>query len=217
MTVDHSDEPAAATTPTTPDIEVVERPDDDTAPAHASPPPTSRLVGWGAASMAALRIATGFVFLWAFLDKMFGLEYSTPSGDAAWINGGSPTQGFLSNVDVGPFADTFQDIAGKTWADWLFMLGLLGIGLAVMLGIGLRASAVAGTVMLALMWAAEWPLDKTTSAGEPSGSSNPIVDYHVIYALALIAVAATYAGDHFGLGRWWARRPFVRRFHAVLR
>jgi thiosulfate dehydrogenase [quinone] large subunit len=86
-----------------------------------------------------------------------------------------------------------------------------------MLGIGLRASAVAGTVMMALMWAAEWPLDKTTTAGEPSGSTNPIVDYHVIYALALIAVAATYAGDHFGLGRWWARLPFVRRFSAVLR
>lgn len=192
MSISHSDEPTAATSGS-PDIEVVERSDvEHPPPAHEAAPPASRLSGAGAAAMAALRIAMGFVFLWAVLDKTLGWEYSTPSGDAAWINGGSPTQGFLSNVDVGPFADTFQDWAGDAWADWLFMIGLFASGVAVILGIGLRLAAVAGTVMMALMWAAEWPLDKTTSAGDPSGSTNPIVDYHVIYALALIAVAATY-------------------------
>ena len=35
----------------------------------------------------ALRIATGLVFLWAFLDKLLGLGYATPT-DRAWINGG---------------------------------------------------------------------------------------------------------------------------------
>lgn len=39
------------------------------------------------AVLALLRIAVGFVFLWSFLDKTFGLHYST--GPArAWINGG---------------------------------------------------------------------------------------------------------------------------------
>jgi thiosulfate dehydrogenase (quinone) large subunit len=91
------------------------------------------------------------------------------------------------------------------------MLGLLGIGLALILGIGLRISAVSGTAMMLLMWAAEWPLAKFTSAGEPSMSVNPIVDYHIIYALALIALALTYAGHTWGLGRLWARLPFVHR------
>ena len=40
--------------------------------------------------------------------------------------------------------------------------------------------------MMLGMWAAEWPLDKLTSAGEPSMSTNPIVDYHTTHALALI-------------------------------
>jgi thiosulfate dehydrogenase (quinone) large subunit len=160
--------------------------------------------------LAIVRVVVGVEFLWAFLDKTFGFGYATPAA-RAWINGGSPTKGFLSRVAVGPFEETFHSWAGATWADWLFMLGLLGIALALILGIGLRAAAVSGTVMMLLMWAAEWPLARFTSAGEPSMSTNPIVDYHIIYALVLIALALTYAGHTWGLGRLWARLPLVQR------
>jgi thiosulfate dehydrogenase (quinone) large subunit len=160
--------------------------------------------------LAIVRVVVGVEFLWAFLDKTFGLGYATPAA-RAWINGGSPTKGFLSRVAVGPFESTFHAIAGAAWADWLFMAGLLGIGIALILGIGLRAAAVSGTVMMLMMWAAEWPLAKFTSAGEPTMSTNPIVDYHLIYALVLIALALTYAGHTWGLGKLWARLPFVQR------
>jgi thiosulfate dehydrogenase (quinone) large subunit len=159
--------------------------------------------------LAVVRIATGFVFLWAFFDKTFGLGYATPSA-RAWIHGGSPTKGFLSNVAVGPFESTFHSWAGAAWADWLFMAGLLGIGLALVLGVALRAAAASGIVMMLFMWAAEWPLAKLTSAGEPSMSTNPIVDYHILYALVLIAVALTSAGNTWGLGKLWAKLPFVQ-------
>ncbi|WP_203736006.1 DoxX family membrane protein, partial [Paractinoplanes durhamensis] len=150
--------------------------------------------------LAVLRVATGFVFLWAFLDKTFGLGYSTPSAKA-WINGGSPTKGFLSSVDVGPLQGFFHNIAGTTFANWSFMIGLLAIGLALILGIGLRVAAGAGALMMAFMWLAEWPL--------ASGSSNPIVDYHVVYGLAAIVFALTYAGQTWGLGKIWAKLPIV--------
>jgi thiosulfate dehydrogenase [quinone] large subunit len=163
----------------------------------------------GARSLAILRIATGFVFLWAFLDKAFGLGYATPTAKA-WINGGSPTKGYLTGVDVGPLQGLFHAIAGAWWADWLFMLGLLGVGVAVTVGVALRVSAVAGVLMLAMMWLAEFPLSRVTAAGEPSGSTNPLVDYHVIYALALVAVAATGAGATWGAARAWSNIPFVR-------
>ena len=39
---------------------------------------------------AALRLSLGWIFLWAFLDKMFGLGHETTSAQA-WINGGHPT------------------------------------------------------------------------------------------------------------------------------
>jgi thiosulfate dehydrogenase [quinone] large subunit len=61
---------------------------------------------------AGLRLLTGFVFLWAFLDKTFGFGYATPSGKG-WIDGGSPTKGFLSGVAVGPMESTFHDWAGS--------------------------------------------------------------------------------------------------------
>lgn len=166
--------------------------------------------------LAALRLSVGFIFLWAFLDKLFGLGYATPS-ENAWLEGGSPTFGYLSNVAVGPMETTFHSWAGQGWVDWLFMAGLAGIGLAVTLGIGLRAAAVGGSLMMLFMWVADWPLAQNTSAGDPTMSSNPLVDYHIIYAVALIVVAATYAGDRWGLGRAWARQPLVRQYEQVLR
>jgi thiosulfate dehydrogenase [quinone] large subunit len=71
-------------------------------------------------TLAITRLSIGWVFVWAFLDKTFGLGHETLS-KAAWINGGSPTKGFLSNASTGPFTSFYKDIAGATWADWLFM------------------------------------------------------------------------------------------------
>ncbi len=155
-------------------------------------------------ALATLRIATGFIFLWAFLDKAFGLGFSTPA-ERAWINGGTPSQGFLLSDGVtGPLKGFFVSIASPA-SDILFMLGMLGIGLAVMLGIGLRVSAVAGSLIMVAMYLAEWPFAAN------AGSTNPLVDYHIIYALALIAVAATSAGDTLGFGSLWKKIPFVSR------
>jgi thiosulfate dehydrogenase [quinone] large subunit len=160
--------------------------------------------------LAVVRVVTGFVFLWAFLDKTFGFGYATPTAKA-WIHGGSPTKGFLSGVAAGPLESTFHTWAGAAWADWLFMVALAGIGIALILGIGLRIAAVSGTVLMLLMWAAEWPPAKMSSAGEPTMSTNPIVDYHIIYALVLTAAAVLAAGNTWGFGKLWARLPFVQR------
>jgi thiosulfate dehydrogenase (quinone) large subunit len=172
--------------------------------------PGSMLTKTAARALAVLRISTGFVFLWAFLDKTFGWNYATPS-TKAWINGGSPTKGFLSSVDVGPFQGTFHNLAGTTFANWAFMLGLLGIGIALIAGIGMRIAAAAAVLMMAMMWLAEYPLAQHTNKGEPTGSNNPITDYHFIYAVSAVVVALTYAGHTWGLGRWWASLPFIQK------
>jgi thiosulfate dehydrogenase [quinone] large subunit len=174
------------------------------APVQGTEATTVTITSGGAIAIALLRLSVGFVFLWAFLDKFFGLGYSTAS-ERAWINGGSPTKGFLSHVAVGPLQSAFNSIAGTWWADTLFMLGLLGVGLAVILGVFMNVSAIAGTLMMVLMWAAEWPLAQFTSAGDPSGSTNPFMDYHLIYALVLIVLAVIGAGRYFGIAPWWAR------------
>lgn len=148
--------------------------------------------------LAALRLALGWTFLWAFLDKTFGLGYATPS-ENAWIDGGSPTTGYLSGVE-GPFGDFFNDLAGNTWVDWIFMIGLLGIGLALILGIGMRIAAVAGVLMLGMMYLASLPLD-----------NNPFMDEHITEALMIVVLALTFSGRYLGLGRYWERIPFVQK------
>src|SRR3954447_24691148 len=88
------------------------------------------------------RLSLGWVFLWAFLDKTFGLGHETASKDA-WIHGGSPTYGFLKFGAAGPFKSLYNGIAGDTWADWLFMLGLLAIGVTLILGVFMNLAAAA--------------------------------------------------------------------------
>lgn len=159
----------------------------------------------GGRVLAVLRLATGFVFLWAFLDKTFGLGFAT-SPERAWIAGGTPSQGFLRSDSVtGPLKEFFASIASPA-TDVLFQLAMLGVGAAVMLGIGLRVSAVVGSFLMVLMYLAEWPFAANTA------STNPLVDYHIIYALALIVLAVLSAGDTWGAGAWWRKLPVVQRF-----
>ncbi len=158
---------------------------------------------------ATLRIVMGLVFAWAFVDKLFGLGYATPSANA-WINGGSPTKGFLGHLDHGPFASMLQSWAGNAFVDWLFMLGLAGIGLALLFGVGMRIAAASGTLLLLFMWAAEWPFARFTDTGDPTMSTNPVIDDHIVYALVLIALAVVAAGNTWGLGRRWAKLDIVQ-------
>ena len=159
-------------------------------------------------ALAGTRVLLGFVFLWAFFDKAFGWSYATPSAKS-WVSGGSPTRGFLKGVSAGPMESTFHSWAGSGLIDWLFMLGLLGVGIGLVSGVALKLTAVAGTAMMAFMWMAEWPLAQHTSAGAPTMSSNPVVDYHVMFAAIMIALALSSAGTAFSLAGRWARLPVV--------
>ncbi len=151
------------------------------------------------ALLALLRLSLGWIFLWAFLDKLFGLGHETSSAQA-WINGGSPTRGFLAHSATGPFEGVYHDIAGAAWADWLFMIGLAGIGIALILGIGMRVAAGAGALMLILMYTVVLP-----------PANNPFMDDHLIYAMVLGLLVFCHAGRVGGLGRWWERQAIVRR------
>lgn len=150
-------------------------------------------------AIGILRMAFGWIFLWAFLDKTFGLGYATERANA-WVNGGSPTFGFLNFGTSGPLAGSFQSIAGNVVVDWLFMIGLLGVGLAFTLGIGMRIAAASGAIMMVLMWSAALPVE-----------TNPFLDDHIVYAVAMIVLALGGAGRHLGFGRAWRDLPVVQK------
>lgn len=189
-------------------------PHDTTSSTHDAPASGERLSANAGRALALLRICFGLTFLWAFFDKAFALGFATGRGedgtvdrfgDAAWINGGSPTEGFLTFGADGPFDAFYHSIAGAVWADWLFMLGLLGIGLALTLGIGMRIAAATGALLYVLMWTVVLP-----------PPNNPVLDDHLIGGLSLVVLALTGAGNTWGLGRTWSQLPVVQR-HGVLR
>ncbi|MBC7746916.1 DoxX family membrane protein [Pedobacter sp.] len=147
--------------------------------------------------LAVTRILLGLIFLWAFFDKLFGLGFATPAA-RAWLNGGSPTTGFLKNV-AGPFSDFFTAMAGSPVADWLFMLGLFGIGVGLVFGVAVRLAAASGIVLVTLMWLASFPLE-----------NNPLLDDHVVYASILAVIAFAAPQQKWSLVSWWVKLPVVK-------
>jgi thiosulfate dehydrogenase [quinone] large subunit len=64
----------------------------------------------------------------------------------------------------------------------------------------MRVAAVAGGLLLVMMWTAVLP-----------PANNPFLDDHLIYAGLLAGLALGGAGNTLGLGRAWARLPIVQR------
>ena len=165
---------------------------------------------WGLIGLALTRISLGLILLWAFLDKLIGLGFTTcrkAATDAvnvgcpdAWMNGGSPTEGFLSFATSGPFAGMFQNMAGAAWVDWLFMLGLFGLGMALTVGVAVRLSAVLGSLLFLMMWMATlWP------------AHNPILSDHIVYVFALLAIGAFDKQQVLGAGAWWRKQAIAKK------
>lgn len=143
---------------------------------------------------ALIRILMGWIFLWAFLDKLLGLGFAT-APDRSWLAGVSPTTGFLQHATYGPFVGIFHSIAGNAAVDWLFMMGLLGVGLSLVFGILFRVGVISGVTMLFLMYLAMLP-----------PKNNPIVDEHIVYIGVLIGLVAVRADLHWGLAGFLKRK-----------
>ncbi len=156
-----------------------------------------------------VRILLGLTFLWAFLDKTFGLGYASTK---AWMFGtgdGSPTTGFLKfgvNPE-GPFASFFTSLAPSSPAgimNWLFMLSLLGAGIGLILGVAMRVTAIGGSLLLLSMYVAIAPWAKVTLPdGKITATNNPLIDDHIIYSATLMLLMFVMAGRYWGLGRVW--------------
>lgn len=170
--------------------------------------------GW--VMLSVTRIALGFVFLWAFLDKLIGLGFSTcrvtaedgsftidAMCDKAWVNGGHVTEGYLvygGNVNS-PFHEFFVNLGAERWTDWPFMIGLLGVGLALMLGIGTKVGAISGSLMLLFMYLTQM-----------LPSTNPILDDHIVYIFAVLGIVwLELSRQSIGLGKWWRSLDVVKK------
>ena len=114
------------------------------------------------------------------------------TGRPLWLPKSRPdtlvSGGFLGSAK-GPFSNFYHAIAGTELANVLFMAGLLAIGVALILGIGMRLAAAGGALLMVMMWTAVLP-----------PASNPFMDDHLIHAAVLIVLALLGAGDTPGTG-----------------
>jgi thiosulfate dehydrogenase [quinone] large subunit len=149
-----------------------------------------------------LRWVLGLLFIWPFVDKLFGLGYAT-AAESAWIRGGSPTMGFLQFGASGPFSVFFNSIGGNGITDWLFMLCLLIVGIALILGIGLRIAAISGALLMFMMWAAVLPKEHNFL----------LMDEHLVYMFLLLVIGFDFAEEDqwAGLGNWWRSTKLVQK------
>ena len=150
-----------------------------------------------------LRLFIGLIFIWAFFDKIFGLGFST-APNKSWLLGNSPTYGFLALATKGPFASIYQSMAGNMIVDWIFMIGLLLVGLGLTLGIMANLASIGGAIMLILMWTAVLP-----------PPHHPFIDDHLIYSILLIGLIFVHAGRYLGFGKFWIKYKFVKN-HPIL-
>lgn len=164
----------------------------------------------------ALRLLLGWSFLWAFLDKMFGLGFSTCRAedsssidfacDAAMINGGSPTYGFLTfGTEASHTGFLFEWMAPAApdainLADIGFMAALLLGGLALLLGVGTRYAAVGGALLMLFMFL----------AGDVWPENNPVHSSHIIEMVVFLGIATVGPGA-LSLQPWVDRHvPWLR-------
>lgn len=147
-----------------------------------------------------LRFVLGFIFLWGFFDKVFGLGFNTLP-EESWLSGVSPTFGYLQFATYGPFSGLMKGLAGNVVVDMLFMGGQLLIGLSLILGVGVRVACYSGIALMALIYLSAFPAE-----------FNPIIDEHVVYILVLMGILWSDAGAQVGLGAMWRQTEWVQRY-----
>lgn len=136
--------------------------------------------------LALLRIVVGWHFLYEGLAKLL---------DPGWTSAG-----FLK-ASNGLLGGLFQWLGSSEAAvkliDQLNIWGLIGIGLALMLGVVIRPAALAGIVMLAMYYLAYPPLFAPGATGIAEGHYL-IVNKNLVELFAL-AVVAAYPAARWGI------------------
>jgi thiosulfate dehydrogenase [quinone] large subunit len=142
---------------------------------------------WIAYSIVLLRVALGWIFLQAGIEKLL---------DPSWT-----AAGYLQNAiaDTNPLQGLFVDFAGAAWVDPLVVYGQLLIGIALVVGALVRWAAFWGFVMMLLFWLSS--LQDGLLAGLPV-EHGYVVNSDVVYMLLLFGLGAVGAGRILGVDRW---------------
>jgi thiosulfate dehydrogenase [quinone] large subunit len=159
-------------------------------------------------SIFAVRMALGFVFLWAGYEKI-----------ETELGGRFATTGFLSRVS-GPFAFLFSGMAGNPAVEYLLVWGELFIGISLMVGIFTRVGGISGALMTLLLYMSTLPAMTAGFTGSYLDflmSKNALVSYYIIYIFVFVAFVFLVPGRFLGLDGLLQNTGFVQRRRTLSR
>jgi len=141
------------------------------------------------------RLTVGWTFLYAAIHHF---------GDDKFVTG------FLSNTKT--FHDVYMPFTNPAVAPVLAFLveyGHLLIGLSLISGLFVRASAPFAIMLMLLYWTAHMNYPYIENV------NNYVIDYHIVYAGVLVYLIIKRAGHVFGLDGWAEELTSVRATPAL--
>lgn len=143
-------------------------------------------------SLFLLRISLGWLFFYSGITKVLNPEWTA----AGYLKGAKTFAWFyewLSSSSILPIVDFLNE--------W----GLTLLGVSLILGIAVRLSSLLGALVMLLYY--------FVILDFPHPNPNAfLVDQHIIFALALLLLAAFRAGRIWGLERWCSNLPICSKF-----
>ena len=150
-------------------------------------------------AIAGLRVFLGFGFLYAGLSKFLMIGVTTPFTAAGYLKlatagtwpGVAQAADGAPPVIVNPTHGLWLALAGNpilvSLTDTLIVFGQIAIGVALIVGIATRFSALMGALMMTFLTVASWDF------------GHGLVNQTSLYAVVAIVLAATHAGKAYGL------------------
>lgn len=165
------------------------------------------LTGSRAYGILALRIITGWYFLYAGLDKVFsfigGTEPFSAGGFLTFATAGTTSAVVAEGTIVNPTAPFWADLAANTSlltvVDFLIPYGQVAIGLALILGLATRFAGVMGFLMMAFITIAAWDF------------AHGVVNATSFLAILALILGVIRAGEVYGLDAIVDEQPIVKR------
>jgi thiosulfate dehydrogenase (quinone) large subunit len=137
------------------------------------------------------RVAIGWTFLWAAIHHF---------GDDKFVTG------FLSHTKT--FHDVYAPLTSPAVVPVLTFLveyGHLLIGLSLIVGLFVRASAPFAIMLMLLYWTAHMDFPYIENV------NNYLIDYHIVFSGVLVYLIIKRAGHVYGLDGWVEDLMAVRR------
>ena len=161
-------------------------------------------------AIVVLRIAMGWVFLFAGIEKFLALS-GKPFSAAGFLQfatmgtwpGVTLAQGEYINPTHPLWASLGQSAGLIGVVNVLVVFGELAIGTALILGLFTRFAAAMGTLMLTFFFVASWDF------------ANGIVNSDAIYMILTASLGIMGAGRVFGLDAVLEKTEFVKRIPAL--